>query len=449
MARRAFSRSAIMSRLFNTPLAVTPDTATIVLGAIGARFDVAQLFVSSDGQRLSLGDMESLAADERARIEARSGTDRAAPHAAADRLMFVQNAVAHVDIRGELVAENGIGPMSGFTGYDGIRAQVLAADADPNVRGILLDIDCPGGEVADLYECVGVLMGRRGTKPMRAIIRGLGASAAYAIAACADEITINDLGYAGSVGTVMMHADFSQKLANDGVAVTMIAAGRHKTDGNMFEPLPEAVAARFEQLANSANDRFIRHVAVARNLGEQAVRDQQAQLYRGEEAVAAGLVDKVMSWSDSMDEFAAQVNAPGQSGAGGTTGRPARPAPGARTSQETNMEPITPEAHEAALVTARADERQRISALIDLDAESTVSEDLSAAIDAGTTAGDFAIALHKSQSAKASAALANAQADAVTAKQLPVGGKGAATPGQKVNRGEAMVASMRGVHPAL
>ncbi|MBM3928474.1 MAG: hypothetical protein FJ335_08470 [Sphingomonadales bacterium] len=113
------------------------------------------------------------------------------------------------------------------------------------------------------------------------------------------------------------------------------------------------------------------------------------------------------------------------------------------------MDPITPEEHEAALTAARNDERARVAALIDLDAESSVSADLSAAITSGTTAGDFAIALHKAQSTKASAALANAQADAVKPGQLPASGASTAAPGQKVNRGEAMVASMRGVHPAL
>ena len=172
---RAYSRAGIISRLFNTPLAVTPQTAAVVLGALGERLDVSQLFVPAARNTLSRDDLEGMAAAERVNIEARGGIDRRARSNPAELMMLVHQGVAHVAIRGELVAENGaIGPSSGFTGYDGIVASVHSADADPNVRGILLDIDSPGGEVAGLYECTKILMDRRGTKPMRAMIRGMG-----------------------------------------------------------------------------------------------------------------------------------------------------------------------------------------------------------------------------------------------------------------------------------
>ena len=305
---RAFSRANIIARLFNTPLAVTSQTAAIVLGAVGQRLDVGQLFVSTDGRTLGLDQLEAMAAEEVTRLKARGGVDRRAKALPAERLMMVHNRIAHVDVRGETVAENGIGPESGFTGYDGIVASVQAADADPNVAGILLDIDSPGGEVAGLYECAGILMARRGTKPMRALIRGMGCSAAYALAACADEITLHELGYAGSIGTIAMHADFSQALEQDGIKVTLFTAGEHKADGNPFEPLPDHVASEIQTLVETANARFIAHVANARGLKEEAVRAQQAATYRGEAAVQAGLVDKIMGWQDSMAEFDAQVN---------------------------------------------------------------------------------------------------------------------------------------------
>lgn len=443
MARRAFSRTAITRRLFNTPLAVTSETAAIVLGAIGQRFDVSQLFVANDGQRLGLGELEGMAAERRLELESRANVDHRAPKIDANRLMPVINGVGFVEVRGELVAENGIGPASGFTGYDGVRAQVLGADNDPTVRGIVLDIDSPGGEVAGLYECCAALMARRGKKPMRAVIRGVGASAACALSICADEVTIHELGYGGSVGTIMMHVDYSQALANEGTVVTLIAAGEHKADGNPFEPLPEAVAARFKALCESANDKFIAHVAEARGIDPAAVRAQQAQVFQGEEAVQAGLADKVMSWADSIAEFTAAVNGGGSGPAGG--------APGARSQVEKQMDPnTTAPAAEAQPVTeqqlnqarteAQTAERERVAALFDLDAESTISDSLKAAIADGTSAGAFAIALNKASREAGAQALGGLQADAVTPSALPSkdaksgGGGGDDKP---VNRGQS------------
>lgn len=459
---RAYSRAGIISRLFNTPLAVTSQTAAIVLGALGERLDISQLTMPVEGQRFSQRDLGELAEDARIEIQSRSNTDRRARSVPADKLMMVHEGVAHIDVRGELVAENGIGPVSGFTGYDGIAACVESADADPNVRGILLDIDSPGGEVAGLYECTAILMARRGTKPLRAMIRGSGCSAAYALAACADEITLHDLGYAGSIGTIAMHADFSQALEQDGVKVTLFTAGAHKADGNPFEPLPESVANDIQAMVEIANSRFIAHVASARAMSEDDVRSQQAQIYRGEAAIKAGLVDSVMSWRDSMDEFAAAVN---------QRDNPAKNAPsGARSagkgtsmSTEANAPAANsqPEFTQADLDAARAEgvtegqtagaetERNRITALAELDEGSTLSASLTGAIAEGTNPGDYAISLAKDAKSKREGAAAAARGDAVSSTDLPEGGGNADPAAPKGNRGQAAVDRMRGKHPGL
>ena len=451
MSLKAYSRSSIIQRLFNQPLAVLPDTAAIVLGAIGDRLDVSQMFVAGAGQRLSLAEMQDMAADERARIESRAGTDRLGPKQPAERLMRVIDGVGYIDVRGELVAENGIGPMSGFTGYDGICAQVAAADADRSVKGLLLDIDSPGGEVAGLYECVGQLMARRGIKPMRAMIRGQGTSAAYALAACADDVTLHELGYAGSIGTILMHVDLSAKLGSEGVRVTLVTAGAQKAAGNPFEPLPESVRERFAQLVSSCNDRFIAHVVAARGLKEQAVRDQQAGVFQGQEAVEAGLVDKVMSWADSMEEFTQSVNGGSSRSAAGAplgagpakekTMDPNANAPAAESQPDTAaLEAARAEGHTAGVTAGATTERERILAIVDIDAKSSLSDAARGSIEAGTSAGDHAIALAKANKAAGPAALAAARSDAADPGSLPAANAetAAGQPGQKpVNRGQA------------
>lgn len=463
---RAYSRAGIIARLFNTPLAVNPQTAAVVLGAIGDRFDVSQLFVPAVQNSLALSELEEMASDERTRLRAHGGIDRIAKLHPAERLMMVHDHVAHVVIRGELVAENGsIGPDSGFTGYDGIVAAVQSADADPNVKGILLDMDSPGGEVSGLYECAQILMARRGNKPMRAVIRGMGCSAAYSIAACADpgQVTLHDLGFAGSNGIITMHADFSGALQQDGIKVTLFTAGDHKADGNPFEPLPEHVARDIQASVEIAYSRLVAHVASARGISEDDVRAQQAQIYRGQAAIKAGLVDKIMSWQDSMDEFEAIVNGrkSGQSApSGARSARKDNAMSTEATAPAAEVQPgITQEAHDQALATAtseataaaEASERQRIADLIELDANSSVSDSLAAAIADGTSTDDFAINQAKSAKTKLAAAADAAKNEAVPAAKLPEGSsapRGSGT-AEKQNRGEAVVERMRGKHVGL
>lgn len=473
MSIRSFSRADMTRRLFNTPLAVLPSTAAIVLGVVGPRFDVSQLLMHAGGEQRDIGELVALATTERAKIDAKRTSAEAFPASGtADWRMDVQDGVAHINVRGELVAENGggVNPSSGFTGYDAVLAAWTIAQRDSSVKGIIADINSPGGEVTDLMELVAQMMADRGKKPTRAIIRGVGASAAYAIAACCDEITVQDLGYAGSVGVITMHADFSGQLEQAGVKVTLIHAGAHKADGNPFEALPDDVRASIQTDIDHAYGRFVAHVAAARGMTEDAVRATEARVYRGEEAVKAGLADKVMGWADSQAEFVAAVN--GRQPA--TSQRQTR-SKGSRASMETAMpgEPDTTQAaatlvtagisaltivgsaaHASALASALAAgglgdiavnaveqpeanaaagsadaERTRILALTDLCPETTMSASLRTAIEGNTSAGDFAIGL--AQAAKSrGASVADLKAGAVQPDQVPATANPSASTGK-------------------
>ncbi|WP_267396565.1 MULTISPECIES: S49 family peptidase [unclassified Sphingomonas] len=477
MSFRSFSRAGITRRLFNTPLAVLPSTAAIVLGVVGPRFDVSQLLMHAGGEQLDIEELQARATAARAGIDAKLTADDRRPDLTASDVLTVQDGVAHIDIRGELVAENGGGvtPSSGFTGYDAVRAAWSFAQRDTQVRGVLLDIDSPGGEVTDLNELCAAMMADRGNKPSRAIIRGVGASAAYAIACCCDEITVQDLGYAGSIGVITMHADFSGQLEQAGIKVTLIHGGAHKADGNPFQALPDDVRDAIQADIDHAYGRFVAHVATARGLSEEAVRGTEARIYRGEKAVNAGLADKVMGWADSQAEFVATVN-------GRQPANPQRRArkSGARASMETAMPGETdttsaaanqalagitsmtiigsaanatalaavlaagghgdiavtaveaPEATPEAGTEAAA-ERTRVLALAELCPETTMSASLRTAIESGQDTGAFAIGLATNAKARG-ASMADLRAGTVAADQLPEPGKDKA-PGGKAKTG--------------
>lgn len=476
MSFRSFSRAGITRRLFNTPLAVLPSTAAIVLGVVGPRFDVSQLLMHAGGDSLDIGELEQRASAARTSIDARRGADDRRPDLTATDVLTVQDGVAHIDVRGELVAENGggVSPSSGFTGYDAVSAAWGFAQRDTNVRGIMVDINSPGGEVTDLMELCARMMADRGKKPSRAIIRGVGASAAYAIAACCDDITVQDLGYAGSVGVITMHADFSGQLEKAGIKVTLIHAGAHKADGNPFEALPDEVRASIQGDIDHAYGRFVAHVATARGMSDDAVRATEARVFRGEEAVSAGLADKVMGWADSQAEFVASVNGRQQANPKRRTNS------GPRASMETAMpgEPDNASAaanpvlaglttlsivgsaeHATALAAAlaaggfdaiavnaveapaadasgadAAAERTRVLALVDLCPETTMSASLRTAIEGGQDAGAFAIGLATSAKARG-ASMSDLKAGSVPAEQLPAPGKGASADAGKTKTG--------------
>ena len=462
MARRAFSLLDIQERAFNRPVMITREKAEIVLGVIGPRLNVGSLVIDGENEARSIGALSSLAAKAAAEMEPMPG-DRSIAARDWDTGAIVDpyenwRGLAIIPARGTLMAENGLNPYSGATGYDGLSYKLRYAGADAKVGGVVLDLDTPGGEVVDLMELCAEIVALRSVKPVRAIIRGCAASAGYALAAAANEITAAPYSIVGSIGCLMMHADWSKALEKEGVAVTLITSAAHKADGSQLFPLAADVRERLQMSVDESASTFIDHVAAARSMDREAIVAQEARFYSGDDVLKHGLVDKFMSRQDSLTEFAEQVNG------SGISGRAARSAPGARSQKGMTMDngnaapagdqPVHTEAALASAVAtaqtqastaATTAERERITALIELDAESSVSDGAMKAITDGTDAGAFAIGLAKAAKVEGAAALAAAKADAVTTEQIPPKGdaRGAGTE-EQVNRGAAAVDRLRG-----
>ncbi|CAG9248551.1 Head-tail preconnector protein GP5 [Burkholderia diffusa] len=270
----------LATRLFNVPLAITPDKLEIVMAALADRFGITRL-MRADGSVL-LFDGAFDAAD--------SGEP------AIERSYEVIEGVAVIPVQGTLVAKLGtLHPYSGMTGYDGIRTNLAMALTDDAVRAIALDIDSPGGEVACCFDLVDAIYAARGVKPVRAILTENAYSAAYAIASACDSITVPRTGGTGSVGVIVAHVDFSKALTAAGITVTLITYGEHKADANDVQPLSDSARERIQQDVNTVGELFVATVARNRNLSPARVRATQGRTYLGGAGVDIGLADAVMA----------------------------------------------------------------------------------------------------------------------------------------------------------
>ncbi len=279
----------LFARVLNAPLMIEPGKAQIILGILADRAGVGGYFVvpgHGANARVRLADLGMAA---RAGESGGSGFQ-------AEQLMHVRDGVAVIPVRGTLVNKGALHPESGRTSYQGVRLKLETARGDPSVRGVLFDIDSHGGEVPGLFPLVDEIFATRAEKPVWAVATDIALSAGYAIASAADRIIIPELtGHVGSVGVLTLHTDISGKLQKEGVKITMLTAGARKAAGNPLEPLDDQT--RDEILARMAAtyDRFVASVAKGRPaLSANAVRETQAAIFRGPDALAAGLVDGLM-----------------------------------------------------------------------------------------------------------------------------------------------------------
>ncbi len=212
-----------------------------------------------------------------------------------------------VSVRGVLVRRGlGLGPevdaICGLAPYESIVAQVRAAAADSSVASIVLDVDSPGGEVQGLLDAADAIRAARTVKPIVAVANENALSAAYVLAAAASRVVVPRTGYLGSVGVVVAHEDLSGALAQAGVRVTLLHAGAKKADGDPSQPLSPAAAADVQARVDAAWTMLAESVASSRKgLTVAGIKALEAGVFRGQDAVAAGLADEVGTLSSVID----------------------------------------------------------------------------------------------------------------------------------------------------
>lgn len=284
----------ILSRLLGVPLLAHPAKAEIVAGVVLRR---AGLDIELSG----LAD-PALGPLQEGRMR------RAYENSGVKPFLFdAARGIAVIEITGSLAHRQWtIGESSGITGYDGIGAQLEAALQDPEVRGVLLDVHSPGGEVAGAFALADRIAAARSVKPIAAIADEMAFSAAYLLAAAAGDLVLAaETAEVGSVGVVALHLSFERWLANEGIKPTFIHAGARKVDGNPYEDMPPEVRDRLQGEVNAVYALFVARVAAWRGLSENAVRATEAGTFMGRMAVAAGLADGIAAPADVLAALAA------------------------------------------------------------------------------------------------------------------------------------------------
>lgn len=273
----------IASLICNTPLLVLPETAETVYAVLAERMaggdiDLNRHVGKPAGPRRDDGSVEYMY-----RLDAESG-------------------IALLPVMGELVNRGSwLDAMSGLTSYERLDAQLNAAINDPRVKGLVLDMNSPGGQASGAMETADLVRSLSKRKPIVAFVNGQAASAAYAIAAGASRIVVTPSAMVGSIGVVFMHMDRSAAVEKTGIKPTLLHAGAYKVDGHPFAALPDDARARIQASIDGVYDLFVGSVAKHRKgLDAAAVRATEAGIFMGQAAVDAKLADEVGTLADAF-----------------------------------------------------------------------------------------------------------------------------------------------------
>ncbi len=189
---------------------------------------------------------------------------------------------------------------------DDIRWYIQEAEKDEAIKAILLEIDSYGGNGVAAEEVANAL--KEIHKPVVAMIRTAGTSAAYWVATGADIIFASALSDVGSIGVSMSYLDYSQQNAEDGLTYNSLSTGKFKDYGDPDKPLTAEERALFLRDISIANDNFIAQVAANRGLEEGNVRDlADGSSWPGQLALENGLIDMIGGIGEVEDYLAEKI----------------------------------------------------------------------------------------------------------------------------------------------
>lgn len=320
--------------LSDRPLFIEPHALKVMLDAIGPRLGLLEVEASED-------DADSPATTKRKAVHERlAAIVGAEPVSVGDGLCEyarTPEGVAVVPIIGSTINRyDWFAAWCGFSSYETIKLAVQAADQDPLVKAIMLDVDSPGGEAAGMLDCADVIRGM--SKTVWASANTLAASAGFGLAAAAKRLTLGRLSTVGSVGVVGIHVDQSGYDKEMGLKYTPIYSGARKIDGWGHAPLSTEVKERFQARFDESRLKFAESIAAFRGMSIEAVMATEAETYDDVRAVEVGFADAVQSFDETLAELTAEITSNASIATGAGTWRYARNA----NSMEESMAKKTP-----------------------------------------------------------------------------------------------------------
>lgn len=212
--------------------------------------------------------------------------------------------VAEVAVDGPITRDGG-GPLPsqpGSTPADDIVEQIERADEDENVDALVLELNTPGGEVVPSDDIR--LAAEEFDGPTIAYATDVCASGGYWIASGCDAIYARDASIVGSIGVIGSRVNAKEFADKLGLSYERLAAGKYKDAGTPLKEMEEYEREYLQDIIDDYYTNFVDRVVTGRDLDEETVRDTEARVYLGEEALELGLVDELGTRDDVEDDLA-------------------------------------------------------------------------------------------------------------------------------------------------
>lgn len=220
-----------------------------------------------------------------------------------DHKVYMAGSVAVVPVGGVLMRRAGMfDKISGATSMMDIRRMMKEAMAMDGAKAVMLKFDSPGGEVTGTAETGRFIkrLARSSPMPVVAFTEDRMCSAAYWLGAQADRVYATADAITGSIGVVVRILDTSRLEKNAGLDSHVLRSGPNKATG--VGGVTDEQLNVYRELRDEAFAEFVGAVESSRRmkLSDDVLT---GRIFTGQSALKAGLVDKVKTFEEVVDEY--------------------------------------------------------------------------------------------------------------------------------------------------
>lgn len=266
----------LASKIYNVPHLITPQAFNIVLDYLDSRNSSVSMMIPQDDKPVEAEPMMS-------------------------------NGLAVISVEGSLSYK----PVMTLCGEAGTSYQSLQAKVEDAINAgcttIVLDMASGGGEASHVFqsaEAIREACTEAGVK-LIAYADVMACSAAYALSVIADEVVVNPSACVGSIGCVVALLDSSKAMDQAGLKRIFVTSGDSKVPFAQDGSFKREFLDEIQKDVNELNDEFAAFVSKYSGLDVEVIKGFQAKTFNAQEALDAGLANKIMT----NKEFAQYVAA--------------------------------------------------------------------------------------------------------------------------------------------
>lgn len=175
---------------------------------------------------------------------------------------------------------------------DRIQKELAIAEANPDIKGIVIRINSPGGSALAsdiIYNSI-----KQMTKPVYISMGGVAASGGYYIAAAGEKIYADKETVTGSIGVVTMIPNTAELMKKLSINYETISKGKYSDLASANKEMTADEREKIYASSLKVYNEFVDRVSEGRNMNrEDVLKIAEGRVWLGQEAKEIGLVDEI------------------------------------------------------------------------------------------------------------------------------------------------------------